>query len=186
MTPYNIACLPVDETFAKACVDYAQAQFHGLSDAYLLDGATALPHVTLCQFDADGDAWQDVWERVKVPAAPRTDLAFVSTYFLEGDGIHKGYVWTGLAARRTAALVEMQAHAIRAVTSCGLKPLTAGGESYFPHLTMARLKRPSEGTPLVPALSWPARAIRAKPVPFILTLGLSDENGVYRKALRGA
>jgi len=64
MPRYNLAYCPSNHLFSRHCVQYAREHFETLANGYLL-GRNALPHVTLCQFEAAEDKLSDIWKAAK-------------------------------------------------------------------------------------------------------------------------
>ncbi len=180
MQRYNIALLPTDAGLAEYCVAFAQQNFRAQQDGYLL-GNNAVPHVTLCQFHAEEPALAALWPKLRVMNAGHLcSLQFSGVYFSPGRNEHSGMSWAGFAVAVQDELSALQGAVHDAVTGQGLIARTAKGVDYFPHLTLARLD-----VLAIPALqSWPDQDFWDQSYGFGLSLGLSDENGVYQQCLQ--
>ncbi len=176
---FNIALLPVDADLAEYCVSYAQQNFRTQQDGYLL-GNDAVAHVTLCQFEAEDADIVKLWQKLRAMNAKQLcALSFSRLYFGAGRNEHTGMIWTGFEVAPQENLSELQAAVHALVTAQGLQPLTANGADYFPHLTLARLDMFASLT----VQSWPEQEFWDQQHGFGLSLGLSDENGVYQQCL---
>jgi hypothetical protein len=154
------------------------AKYRGASG---LNTNSALPHVTLVQFDAL-DVPQSNFLR-KVCRRPSIEISFDTIYFQSGTGEHKGYVWTGLGVCRNRELIEDQRRVVASLRAENFVTWTDTDDLYFPHLTLARLVEPPAGAPVPWAINWPAADLQPCTHPFDLALGLSDSNGVLTQIL---
>ncbi len=176
---YNLALLPHDPEFRVLCNDFAQRHFSELQDGSIL-GPKAMPHITLCHVMAEPEQLPDLWQAaVKHFGRGKLGLSFSHIYFSEGKAEHAGSIWAGFAVTRDSNLMVLQASVNGLLRLQGLLPLHATGDAYFPHVTLARLRR--SGT--LPAISWPDEAFWSQSHDFTLSLGRSDDNGVYQAKL---
>lgn len=179
MKRYNIALLPVDADLAAYCVGFAQRNFSAQQEGYLL-GNDAVAHVTLCQFHAEAADIAKLWPKLRAMNAKQLcALSFAHLYFGAGRNDHTGMIWAGFAVAPQENLSELQAGVHDLVAAQGLQPLTAKGADYFPHLTLARLDVFASLT----VQNWPEQEFWDQRHGFGLSLGLSDENGVYQQCL---
>jgi len=176
---YNIALLPESPEFAAQCVAYARQHFTSGNQNYLL-GENAHPHVTLCQFEAEPDTIQSLWLAAqRVASEPQRRVRFDQVYYLAADTSKpSSTVWTGLSAVRDTALVGLQERLYDLLSENGIVPLTQKGNGYFPHLTVAR-----GDVHQFSRLVWPTFAFGQEGHAFSLSLGQSNEFGVYQKCL---
>ena len=179
MQRYNIALLPLDAELSGYCVRFAQENFARQQDGYLL-GNGAVPHVTLCQFHAEAALLPALWQKLQaLNGRKRYALCFNAFYCSPGRDEHHGMSWAGFAVAPQEDLGALQTGVHDVLAAQNLTPLTGKGLSYFPHLTLARLD-----VLAIPALqSWPDTEFWEQPHGFGLSLGLSDENGVYQHCL---
>ena len=109
MARFNIALLPIDAAVRRAFVDLARSDFAAVADGYLL-GAGALPHITLCQFDASSEqAAIEVfhsWEGKK-----DLDLQIEKFRLRKGSPPHLGKLWAEFVVEQRPALLEQQKNA---------------------------------------------------------------------------
>ncbi|MDR3612975.1 MAG: hypothetical protein P4L53_05360 [Candidatus Obscuribacterales bacterium] len=179
---FNVALLPLDENLECACVDFAQANFAAQASEYLL-GSLALPHVTLCQFEFEGgrDQVHSVWVALKNLQSMRIHLNFRYMYIKAGAAIHEGKYWIGLAVEPNERLSALQKTVYEKLHDLKIEGKTLP-QSYFPHLTMARCD--NDKPPRLASL--PPNEIWMTDYFFSVSLGISDENGVYRERLYSA
>ena len=180
MPLYNIALCPDDPEFAAACVAAAQKQYAAVKHGYVLAPGTALPHVTLCQFESTGVDLEKLWESVRRVAVSHIKLVLNSTYMLLGNNENTGFVWAGIGVVRSRQLVESQKQVFNRLGEQGVASTNDLGEHFWPHLTFARMR---EADAVKCGAPWPKEMLSHEPRDFSLTLGLSDENGVYLKKI---
>jgi len=171
MQRYNIAFYPHQQDFASHCVSFAVSNFFDAADDYLLDGVTAHPHVTLCQFEAEEDQLPDIWNRALQICAPKRMLKLGELFIQE----RPNHIWAGLEIIKTPELEREQAELVKMLAGQGIKTFTKPGADYFSHLTFASL------------IEVPERMMRSAVTgaeqPFFLSLGRTGENGVYQRII---
>jgi hypothetical protein len=179
----NVALAPTQAALSDQLVSLAQKNCPSDdADVYRL-GDNALPHITLCQFaiPLQGETTLDaVWGTVQGLLTEPMSIRFHSMYALPGRQVHAGRTWIGLTILPTPPLGALQWGVVQGLLDCGITGETAT-ETYFPHLTFARLK---EGIkPHFTAM--PGPELCDHDYSFRLTIGLSDDArmGIYRKCL---
>jgi hypothetical protein len=170
---YNIALLPIDAAARCAFVVLARANFAAVHDGYLL-GPAALPHITLCQFEAEDEeaavggfrSWRD-----------KGDLRLQIREFRLRPGVSAqfGWLWAEFVVEHRPALFLQQKSCVEHLKAAGFAVLTQVA-TYNPHLTLARL---AEGAREVPPPNPPYR----HRLGFRPALGPSTENGVFVREL---
>jgi len=173
---YNVALYPCDGSFLKACVDIAQANLKEVADEYLL-GNNACPHVTLCQFAAEADELEKIWQLIVPAWKGPLSVKFEHVYVLPGEGMHKGFTWVGMSALADSAIIILQGTIYELLFSVGIESSTKM-DTYFPHLTWARC-RGSE----VLCVPVPKTELFDLPQGFELTIGVANANGAYQERL---
>jgi 2'-5' RNA ligase len=180
MPRVNLALRPDDAAFEAAIIASAQKHFSATADGYLLTPNAALPHVTVCDFEAEEASRAELWESLSAICANNIELVCDSTCTRLGQRKHEGFVWIGLEIVRSRELVVLEEKAHDFLNKKKVNFHSPSGAIYWPHITFARLKKAdAKSLPLF----FPDELLSAKPRPFHLTLGLSDVNGVYRRQL---
>lgn len=167
---YNIALVPIESNFVENLIKYAQEKFLKYQNGYILSNNAALPHITLCHFYSNYEDLVLIWQLIA--------KEFIDTYLIEFDGVylntgsneHKGSIWSGLTMRRQAKIDQLQARICEVLSIHSYKSLTSTGESYFPHLTFARLQNN-------PALKYQYENFFTKSYLFKGSLGVSNKIG---------
>lgn len=176
---FNFALLPESENLSLACLDLAQKNFADKADGYLL-GESVLPHITLCQFEwqAELEQLRLLWRSMQNLDLAPVELKFEHLYIKPGTAMHRGKYWIGLAVKLVATLAQLQRSVYEELEKLGIQGKTLP-EAYFPHLTLARCHytEPPHLTFMPPEEFW------SDEYGFVLSLGRSDENGVYRERL---
>ena len=170
MPRFNIALLPLDPALQQAFADFAHRHFAGGEDQYIL-GPYALAHVTLCQFLASDEDEA----RTAFAAWPGKEVLTVSLAGLAiqaGTGEHAGKTWVNFPAMKTKELLDLQQSCFTHLRQAGFKVFNDPA-IYFPHVTLARLRKPPP----------PSLLGQTAPAPDPLTvrpaLGRSSEVGVF-------
>ena len=179
---FNLALYPQDAHLARACVALAQANFKDQASEYLL-GENALPHVTLCQFQANEEQLESIWSAVEKLGLEAESLAlrFHHFYIKPGFHFHKDKYWLGLAMSATAELVALQKALHSLLAKMNIETSTLP-QSYFPHLTLARCHTlDCANPPQIKVL--PALDIWQQDFVFQVSLGRSNQYGVYLERL---
>jgi 2'-5' RNA ligase len=180
MPLFNLAYRPTDDAFVQQCISYAHEQFASFADGYLINAHDALPHITVCQFEAPEEKLPQLWERAKKLSASGEDFIFTGPAFRQSAGIHKNYIWAELAVRPDSKLVEEQILLTQMLAEkFGITPLTLTGDDYHPHLTYARLQQGVD----VKAIKPPLKSDWEDAYDFYFTLGRSNANGAYLETL---
>jgi len=173
---YNLALIPINKEFAQCCVTLARRNYATSADGYLLHSESALPHVTLCQFEIRRvPSRQFFIDAIKQLGWREVSLHFEMIYFLRGTEEHYGRTWIGLGVVRDIGFLGCQARLVKWISrKANCEPLTSSRDAYFPHLTLARtiLKKSGQRAPSIDPAFW-TRSHRFTPA-----LGLSNENGV--------
>lgn len=174
---YNIALYPSDEECRQEF--FLKAGLLGsIEDGYCLRPGKALPHVTLCQFRVLNDNAPKALVNEFVDKDISVDI--MGIYLNPGKAEHAGKVWIGYSVKRTSVLIDYQAEIVRALKSSETNILTATGNDYFPHFTLARLP---ENHPDFDITGYLKTLLINRPVQCTVRLGLSDENGQYLSVL---
>ena len=172
---YDIALFPKDESFRQECVRLARTNMSDRAEGYLLADGEAFPHITLTLFKCEQERLDEIWHRVSGFLPEPLAIKFTHVYF-DPDMSHPGIMWTGFAVQRQHALSELQSKVFADLQALGISGRTKP-DTYFPHLTWARCR---DTAPLT-FKELPSAALYRKSYPFELSIGLSNENGVYRR-----
>ncbi|HEY9715292.1 MAG TPA: 2'-5' RNA ligase family protein [Chroococcales cyanobacterium] len=172
---YNMALYPDDPELIQTLVTLAAANLTDQADGYLL-GEKAWPHVTLCQFQSEAGNLESIWWKVRSFVVPT--VRFSQLYVKPGTKRHDGYIWVGLEVRQTPELSQLQKNVFAQLALETVDGLTRP-DSYHPHLTLGRCRAER---PLTISL-FPALQFWQREYLFHISIGLSDENGVYQKQL---
>lgn len=162
MELFNAVLLPGLD-FRDRVVEYAIEHYTDIADGYCLSHKV-YPHITLCQFEADEQPmvfFDDVFNPV-----------FTDVNIRGGLGIHKGYNWIEWTVRKEGWLVHLQETVNSTLQSEGMKVTTGKGDKYHPHMTFCR-------TPEMDAKHIPLPSVEQSSVPWIFTIGSSDQNGQF-------
>ncbi|WPY01840.1 hypothetical protein Trichorick_01763 (plasmid) [Candidatus Trichorickettsia mobilis] len=176
---YSIALLSIEANFTQNLVKLAQENFADYYDGYILND-NALPHITLCNFTAVEESIGLIWDLVKKELFNDNLIRFKGIYFDIEHNHNKEYIWTGLSVVRLSSIIRLQ-EKIYALLSAqdGCHPLTLYGDSYFPHLTFARLRNMDT----IKTLKYIDNNIFIKTHIFRGSLGIIDKNGVYQQPI---
>jgi hypothetical protein len=110
----------------------------------------------------------------------KTFLKFDHIYVRAGTGRHEGYYWVGLAVQNTDTILPgWQRDLSTKLTELGITGLTEPS-TYFPHLTWARCFTDRS----IAIATLPDPNFWLSEYEFQLSIGLSDENGVYQSCLK--
>lgn len=179
LTDFNIALLAEDPELTKLCIDLAKENFAHQADQYLL-GAEALPHVTLCQFEAEPEPERldEIWSAMeKLKPAP-LDLKIHSLCIKPGNAQNQGTYWAGLSVGLTPELKALQQKVSEALTDLNIQGTTMP-QTFFPHITWVRCEyRNPPCLTRMPPLTLFENSYR-----FSITLGRSNQYGVYKEQL---
>lgn len=173
MPRYTLAFLPQEPQLAGDITAYAQRVFGKLADGHVL-GDTALPHMTLCQFEADFAQLSEIWFATNHLFPSIMPLTF-SGLHLRLSGSDDDVLWAEISIQRTPELVQGQRGVVAALAERRLTLHTLPGEAYTPHVTLARLK----GHATLPAISLTPEHLWSMPHSFELSVGLCGEQGAY-------
>lgn len=172
---FNLALFPESEDFQRQCIELAQVNCAGQSDGYLL-GLDALPHVTVCQFKTEKSRLSAVWSAMSELRSVSYALGFRHIYLQYGKGELTGKSWLGLAVILEPLVLDLQKSVFQRLLNLGIESRNTP-ESYFPHLTFARLDA-TRSTQIVQA---PRAEFWLERYSFRLTIGQSDEHGRYHE-----
>lgn len=162
MKHFNAVLLPPAD-FSDRVVEYAQDHYSDISDGYCLSHKV-YPHITLCQFQAEEPPMIFV-EEVFNPV-------FLDANIRNGTGIHGGFNWIEWTVKKDDWLVQLQNTIIGELEGEGIKANTKSGLHYHPHMTFCRVaEEKSHDIPLA--------QVEQTRVPWIFTIGSSDENGQF-------
>lgn len=173
---YNVALIPVEPSAAASFTAIAQENFSTYSDGYIL-GPDALPHVTLCQFRCMEEQLETIWNEIITSEFQLNHIVQFDGMYMNPGRDHHDCIWSGLSIRHSVELVNMQARIHSLLVERQLATLTTTGGSYFPHLTLARV-RSVDGL-----FKYPNRGIFEESYMFRGSIGLSDNLGVYRQVV---
>lgn len=169
--------IPVEPSAAASFTAIARENFSTHSDGYIL-GPDALPHVTLCQFRCMEEQLETIWNEIITSELQLNHIVkFDGMYMNPGRDHHRDYIWSGLSIRHSVELVNMQTRIHSLLVQRQLTTLTTTGGSYFPHLTLARVRSVDR------LLKYPNRGIFEESYMFRGSIGLSDSLGVYRQVI---
>lgn len=163
-------CIALLATVLNPFIEQAQKQFGPTAQGYLLSSAS-LPHITLAQLSLPSNndiesIWQDI-QKINIAVQPK----------FSGIGISRKAhnLWgVSLTVARNPDLMELHRVIINILRQHNIRCISPIEDLYKPHLTLARIPHPEianfDDTLLEDA-------------PFILTLGLADENGQYLQTI---
>ncbi|MCF7853124.1 MAG: 2'-5' RNA ligase family protein [Simkaniaceae bacterium] len=155
----------------------AQQLFAPVSDGYLLS-EESLPHITVCQFDSkDEEEALSLWNQLEKYALQPCPIRLTGVSFVKGVGEHQGVYWAELSVARSSELMKIHRVAVELFQSNGYELINDIHDLYRPHLTLARIHKPKQ------FLSWPDETLSNEHGPFVLALGLGDQNGQFKKML---
>ena len=176
LSHFNIALFLENPEAQKTQLALAQSNCKKAADQYLL-GKDAWPHVTLCQIEVQEEAIKSIWDELSPLLTQGIDLNFHHLYILPGTGEHLGFHWVGLAIARDRELIQLQSKMHETLLSKKIESRTTPS-SYFPHLTWARCKGEQ-----IQITHCPDEEIWQKPERFCLSIGRSDNLGIFRERL---
>lgn len=174
---FNLALFPEDRDLIDTCICLAQENLCGVADQYLL-GKDAWPHVTLCQLETETAKLAEIWHSVQPLLQEPIILQLKRLYVQFGADENTGKYWVGLIVSPEPALLVLQAAVYQKLLELGIESRTVP-EKFFPHLTWARC---TQAKPLVIS-QYPPSSLLDKRHAFKLSLGRSDEHGVYHERL---
>lgn len=174
---FNMALIPESDDLKALCIELARANCAERADSYLL-GEDALPHVTLCQFNASSDGVKEIWRAFSELQPAPVPLAFRHIYLQYGKGDLEGKCWVGLAVKYEPELIALQKAVFEKLAALGLQGRNTPA-NFFPHLTFARC----DGSIPVVISAAPKADFWGASFPFRLTIGRSDEHGRYHETL---
>jgi 2'-5' RNA ligase len=177
---FNLALIPESDDLRSVCVELARANCGERADSYLL-GDVAMPHVTLCQFNASPTNLREIWGAFDDLHTASISLAFRHIYVQYGKGELAGMLWVGLAVKYEPALIELQKTIYARLAKLGIEGRNVPA-NYFPHLTFARC---DASAPVIISAA-PLEDFWGAPFQFRMTIGSSDEHGRYHETLCGA
>lgn len=174
---YNLALLPESSLFSRNCIELAQNNLFGQASEYIL--GPALPHITLCQFQAPAQPEElaELWSALKPHLPASMTISFSHIYLKPGQNDHLGKYWVGLAVKAAPNIFSLQETCFELLAENGIKSRTSA-DDYFPHLTLARCRADGIGFQTLPGGDFFHSEHR-----FLPSLGLSDPNGVYIKPI---
>jgi 2'-5' RNA ligase len=177
---YNIALYPRSEQLIDDCVQFARANCADRAEQYLLGtdarGDRAFPHITLCQMQLQRQDVELVWSKVSALCAEPVPVQFHHIYIMPASRYENKY-YVGLVPLKNSRLIELQTAVFETLSVLGITSLTAA-ENYFPHLTWALCHGQEPSIKKFPqATFWQETYI------FMLSLGRSDQHGVYHERL---
>ena len=176
---FNLALVPESVDLIELCTNFARQNCLQNADAYLL-GDAALPHVTLCQFNAPESRLDEIWNVFDDVSARAVELRFINVYIKYGKGALSGKSWIGLSVKPESHLIDLQKDVFSRLERLGVHGRNRPTD-YFPHLTFARC---DASKPAVIA-AVPEEDFWSTQYPFLMTVGHSDEHGRYRETARG-
>lgn len=163
---YNIALIPVSKNIEiMNCANF----FSSISDQYQL-GENSLPHVTLCQFQADESTIQDLWDKV-CDALTEHTISLELKYFSCISFDNKIF-WVSLMPDQRTLLNDMH-KVVAGIVNSPVK------KSYDPHLTLINTKD-SEYEKMADKLIKTYSPISDD---FVLSIGECDGIGQFTKLL---
>ncbi len=169
--------LAEDPGLATLCVNLAQTNFAHQADQYLL-GKEALPHVTLCQFEAEPERLAEVWSTLKTLPITTLELKIHSLCIKPGNAQNKGTYWVGLSVSLTPEIARLQKSVFDTLTALEIAGTTLP-QSFFPHITWVRCDY--KNAPCLKTM--PPPELFENTYRFSMTLGRSDQYGVYKERL---
>jgi len=172
---FNLALISDDESLVRTCIEVAQTNLAQSASEYLL-GDSALPHVTLCQFQTTSEKLSVIWSAVCKMHLDRILVRFNHIYI----SAHKGKHWVGLSVEGNDELSKLQQTIFETLGELGIAGTTLP-QTYFPHLTWAQCDK----TKTINISVIPSAEFWQKEYSFRLSLGRSDPNGVYHEVLFG-
>ncbi len=166
MPNYNLALTPISN--GDEAVKYAK-KLSNLADKYLL-GESSLPHITLCQFEANEVEVKDIWGRIsEVWKEEPIELEFKEFSCITFDNV---IFWASLLPDKCNELHKLH----KLITQVLNKPIK---KHFDPHMTLINTKNKGYEKE-VTALKSIYQPITDK---FILSLGCSDAVGQLTKII---
>lgn len=175
MSRFNLVYTPTESSFAAKCIELATSVFGRVADGYLLQNESAIPHVTLAQFEGSREKLEGLWLDVRQTCPQRISLTIDLVYCQRGRDEHQDYIWIGFGISREKVLVDHQRQIVSRLRS-DFNPITKAGDDYFPHLTLARIRNTPDT--VIPQIRWASAEFALDTQEFCLALGPSDPNGV--------
>lgn len=163
---YNIALLP--QTQSDAIINLSHL-FANIADSYLL-GEKSLPHVTLCQFEADEAELDLIWKSVCASLPNKS----VRLTFNEFSCVTKqNFNWISLLPNEIDVLNKIHSK----ITSIIKTPVRNSIKEYDPHMTLINSQDPNYQRAI--------ENISYSPLmdTFVIALGKSDGVGQFTEVL---
>lgn len=176
MPRYKLALLPQDPQLGADITAYAQRLFLPHSNGYIL-GEHALPHITLCQFDAKFEQLTEIWFANNHLLPTFTTLSFFGLQLRHTGDTDDDVLWAEISIKREPSIVNAQRQIVASLVERMITLHTLPGEGYHPHITLARIYANAvvRDVSLVPEHMW------ATPHTFELSVGLCNELGVLQE-----
>jgi len=183
---YNIALIPKSAAHYTPYSRAAQDNFGSHYRRYLL-GRDSIPHITLCQFDDDGqfnglegrDKVQDLVGRLELDFINHVyHPTFIGLNFLKHD--FDDLFSVELLVEREIRLTELHHATMSLVTNLGFEVLNAHGVMYRPHLTLTCVEPPN----FIHLPEFPLSLLGTSTFPFIVRLGEADDYWQYTQVLK--
>lgn len=163
---YNIALIPL--THSQAIIKLSH-HFAAIADSYLL-GEKSLPHVTLCQFEADESELDTIWKSV-FASMPNASLQLTFSEFSCVTKLNLN--WISLLPDKIDILKKMHSEVALIIKA----PLNKSFKEYDPHMTLINSKDPSYQK-AIEKISYDPLTDK-----FVLALGRSNEIGQFTEVL---
>lgn len=172
---YCLALL-LDKDVSARVVQLSEA-IGRVAQSRLTLSSSALPHVTLAQFEASETVARAAWRSTRWRRG-RLRLDFAGVTLLPS---HRGGTWIEIQVLKSRAIGELQSYLLSRRPLRGLRPLNSVGDEFRPHVTVAYVDSLPERLPPLPV-----DVLRASSVSATLCLGLVSDHYALSQVLERA
>ena len=167
-------CLLFDTETSALFESYSRYLARSLTSDFTL-GPESLAHLTIVQFEADEQTAKNAFDKLRMNTVSNNEVSLVGITLIPTK---ENYVWIEINALKTENLFSLHKKAIDVVA--GSKIHSGIGDSYRPHVTVARLV----DSHAMPQFNLDEKTLRRKHVPCRLALGLSGANFQLAKVVQ--
>lgn len=172
---YCLALL-LDKDVSGRVVQFSEA-IGRLAPSRLILGNSALPHVTLVQFEANERLARASWKSTRWRRG-RLRLNFAGLTLLPS---HRGGAWIEIQVLKSRAIAELQDYLLSRRPLRDIRPLNAVRDEFRPHVTVGYADTFPERLPPLPV-----ELLRAPSVTVTLCLGLVSDHYALSHVLERA
>jgi hypothetical protein len=177
MPKYNLALLCKNDAHAEAFCLVSQELSTLATSRYIL-GINSLPHVSVCQFIAEPEQLDSVWQRAK-NLQPNFSLSLNHFYYALGSRKEHGMRYNGVDVTKSDELVLFQEQIKQTLSP--ILPKSPTGNQYYPHFTLG-CSSVSENFSFLPTLEKFSN-LWSSDIPVKLALGQTGPDGQFEKIL---